>query len=79
MGSVGDSLVVEDSKGQRLVLTETGMIEEPPSCHLLAMLPASFHAKQTLIARFHHDLDTQQLRVKPLSIVTESAIVRMTF
>jgi hypothetical protein len=43
------------------------------------MLPNQLHADQTLVARFHHDLDTRQLRIKPLSIVTDSAIVRLTF
>lgn len=79
IGIVGDLTVVEDSKGERLALTEAGMAEEPASCHLLAMLPKSLHSKQTLIGRFHHDLDTRQLRIKPLSIVSTSAIVRMTF
>ena len=78
IGSVGDLTVVEDSKGERLVLTETGMAEEPASCHLLAMLPPKLLAGQTMIARFHHDLNTRQLRVKPLSIVSTKAIVRMT-
>ena len=79
LGRVGDEYVVEDAKGARLVLTETGMAEEPRSCHLLGMLPKPLHASHTLVARFHHDLDTRQLRIKPLSIVTDSAIVRLTF
>ena len=49
-----------------------------PSCAMLPLLPKSTFADQTLIARFRHDLDTRQLRVKPLSVVTESAIVRLT-
>jgi hypothetical protein len=32
-----------------------------------------------MIARFYHDLDSGQLRIKPLSIVSESAVVRLTF
>jgi len=78
IGQVGDSFVVEDAKGERLVMTETGMIEEPASCHLLPLLPKDVFANQTLVARFRHDLDTRQLRVKPLSIVTTSAVVRLT-
>ena len=79
IGQIGDDLVVEDGKGERLVFTETGMAEEPKSCHLLPMLPKELHQKQTLIARFHHDVDTRLLRVKPLSIVTKDANVRLTF
>ena len=66
LGRVGEEYVVEDGKKARLVLTETGMAEEPRSCHLLGMLPNRLHANQTLVARFHHDLDTRQLRIKPL-------------
>jgi hypothetical protein len=78
IGQVGDSLVVEDAKGERLVLTDAGMTEEPVSCHLLPLLPRDVFADQTLIARFRHDLDTRQLQVKPLSVVTKSNIVRLT-
>lgn len=79
IGLVGDETVVEDRNGERLVLTEKGMSEEPASCHLLAMLPKVLHSNQTMIVRFYHDLDTRQLRIKPLSVVSKSAIVRLTF
>jgi len=78
LGKVGDEYVIEDAKGERLVLTDTGMAEEPASCGMLPLLPKGTFAGQTLIARFRHDLDTRQLRVKPLSIVTESAVIRLT-
>lgn len=79
IGTVGDEVVVEDKKGERLALTEKGMTEEPASCHLLPMLPKELLKQQTMIARFSHDLDTRQLRIKPLSIVSKSANVRLTF
>jgi hypothetical protein len=78
IGQVGDTFIAEDAKGERLAMTDTGMTEEPASCHLLPLLPRELFADQTLIARFRHDLDTRQLRIKPLSIVTGSAIVRLT-
>ena len=78
IGRVGEALVVEDAKGQRLVMTEAGMAEEPPSCNLFYLLPQSLFSQQTLIARFHHNLDTRKLQIKPLGIVTDSAIVRLT-
>ena len=73
------SLVIEDAKAVRLVLTDTGMSEEPASCYLLRLVPKEMFTNQTLIGRFHRDLDTQTLCVKPLGILTESAIVRLTF
>lgn len=78
LGRIGETLVAEDGKGDRLVLTDAGMAEEPASCHLLSLLPPESFAGHTLIARFRHDLDTRQLRIKPLSIVTASTIIRLT-
>jgi hypothetical protein len=72
-------LVIEDGSGGRITLTDWGIREEPASCYLLRLVPNELFRQQTLVARFHHDLDTQKLCVKPLSIVTESAIVRLTF
>ena len=54
------------------------MTEEPPSCHLLSLLPKDSFEGHTLIARFRHALDARTLRIKPLSIVTRGAIIRLT-
>ncbi len=78
LGKIGAEYVIEDAKGERLVLTDAGMAEEPPSCAMLPLLPKAAFAGQTLVARFRHDLDTRQLRVKPLSVVTETAVIRLT-
>jgi hypothetical protein len=79
VGQVDGSYVIEDAKGERLVLTDTGMTDEPHTCQLLPLLPREAAADQTLIARFHYDLDSGKLRVKPLSVVTSEAIIRLTF
>ncbi len=78
IGRISDAFVAEDAGGERLVLTDVGMAEEPPSCHLLPLLPRETLSGQTLIARFHHDLDTRKLQIKPLSVVTPKAIIRLT-
>jgi hypothetical protein len=78
IGRVGDTYVVEDAKRERLVLADVGIAEEPASCHLLPLLPKAVLAGQTLIARFRHDLDARKLQLKPLSIVTTEAVIRMT-
>jgi hypothetical protein len=78
IGQVDGALVCEDAKGERLVLTDTGMSEEPQSCHLLPLLSAALFENQTVVVRFRHDLDSRQLRIKPLSIVTTSGIIRLT-
>lgn len=78
IGHVGGVPVVEDSKGGRLAMTDGGMAEEPPTCHLLRLVPPELHRSQTLVARFRHDLDRRKLEVKPLAIVTGSGAVRLT-
>jgi hypothetical protein len=79
IGAVEKTLVVEDKAGERLVITDVGLPEEPRSSHLLSLVPKDALQEQTLIARFHHDLDSRTLQVKPLSIVTESDVIRLTF
>jgi SWIM zinc finger len=78
LGAVGKVFVMEDKAGQRLAMTDAGMAEEPRSSHLLSLLPKEVLHDQTLIVRFRHDLDTRQLRVKPLSVVTETDVIRLT-
>jgi hypothetical protein len=78
IGAVEKALVVEDKTGERLVITDVGMPEEPRSSHLLSLVPKEVLQEQTLIARFRHDLDSRKLQVKPLSIVTASDVIRLT-
>jgi hypothetical protein len=78
IGQVHGAPVVEDAAGQRLTLTDVGMTEEPPSCHLLQLVSPALHEDQVLVVRFRHDLDKRKLQVKPLSIVTKDSVVRLT-
>jgi hypothetical protein len=78
IGLVNDRLVAEDAQGQRLVMSDAGMSEEPRSCHLLALLPQEFLSGQTLIARFRHDLDSRKLQIKPLGLITATEVIRLT-
>ena len=78
IGQVADEFVVEDDKKNRLAMTDRGMHEEPASSYLVSLLPPDLLKDQVLVCRFRHDLDTRQLRIKPLGIVTEQQIVRLT-
>ena len=78
LGKVNGVLVIEDEKGDRLTLTDRGMSEEPPSCHLVPLLPKAALSAPTLIVRFRQDLDTRKLQVKLLSVVTEQQVIRLT-
>lgn len=78
LGLVNSTLVIEDRSGNRLALSDHGMPEEPPSLQLLRLVPSSLHRDQVLVGRFHHQLDTQLLQVKPLAIVGTTEVTRLT-
>lgn len=78
IGQVDGVPVVEDARGERLTMTDVGMTEEPASCHLLQLLSPELHENQVIVVRFRHDLDRRKLQVKPLSIVTDTNVVRLT-
>jgi len=79
LGRAGENVVVEDPNGERLVLAEDGHAGDPETLPLLPLLPRNVLHDQVLLVRFHHDLDTQKLRAKPLSIVTEDDVIRLGF
>lgn len=78
-GRVGDAMVIEDANGERLLLADDHYPGEPPTLPLLPMLPKLVLRDQVMLVRFHHDLDAQTLHAKPLSIVTDSDIIRLTY
>lgn len=78
IGAVEKTMVVEDKSGERLVITDEGLSEEPRSSHLLSFVPKDVLQEQTLIVRFRQDLDHRTLQVKALSIVTENDVIRLT-
>jgi hypothetical protein len=79
LGRAGDQTVIADQNGERLVLADDQHPGEPATLPLLSMLPPVVHQEQAMLVRFHHDLDAQTLRAKPLSIVTESEVIRLTY
>lgn len=79
LGRAGDQVIIEDPTGERLVLADDRQDGEPDTLPLLAMLAKPLRSDQAMVLRFHHDLDSQRLRAKPLSILTSEEIVRLTF
>ncbi len=79
LSRAGDGVVIEDQSGERLVLTDEAHDGEPATLHLLPMLPEAVRHDQVLLVRFSHDLDSQKLHAKPLSVVTESEIIRLAY
>jgi hypothetical protein len=79
LGHAGEEIIIEDPAGERLVLADDSHDGEPATLPLLAMLPKSVQHDQVMLLRFHHDLDSQKLRAKPLSVVTETEVIRLTY
>jgi hypothetical protein len=79
LGRAGDEIIIEDPDGERLVLADDGHAGHPATLPLLPMLPPAIRHDQAMVLRFHQDLDSQKLRAKPLSIVTETEIIRLTY
>jgi SWIM zinc finger len=79
LGKAGEEVIIEDTAGERLVLAEDGYPGDPATLPLLPMLSSDIHHDQAMLVRFYHDLDTQKLRAKPLSIVTATDVVRLTY
>src|SRR5215472_4694919 len=79
LARAGDAVILEDRNGERVVLTDISHEGEPATVHLLSMLSKNAHRDHAMLLRFHHDLDSQKLHAKPLSILTESEIVRLAY
>jgi hypothetical protein len=79
LGKAGEEIIIEDAAGERLVLADVPYPGDPATLPLLPMLSSDLHNDQAMLVRFHHDLDTQKLRAKPLSVVTATDVVRLTY
>ena len=79
IGRAGDDVFIEDQSGERLVLAEHSNDIEPATIPLLRLLPKAARRNQVMLVRFHHDLDAHKLSAKPLSIVTETDVIRLTY
>lgn len=79
LGKIGNEVAIEDAAGERLVLADDSFPGDPATLPLLPMISTHAHQDQTMLVRFHHDLDSQTLRAKPLSIVTATDVIRLTY
>lgn len=74
VGQVEGLYVIEDEKGQRIVLEDNF---EPYSTYLLELVDEKVLVDNCMLVRFHHNLDTGKLRAQPLSIITDDRIIRL--
>ncbi|MEN6316568.1 MAG: SWIM zinc finger family protein [Clostridiaceae bacterium] len=79
IGRVGDSIVLVDAEGQRLVLADNAGRAEPETVGLIDLLDSQDMKNQTMLVRFQHDMDAKRLYAKPLSIIRENAVIRLAY
>lgn len=79
IGFVGDTFVLLDAEGQRLILADNAGSTEPETVGLIDLLSPQDMENQTMLVRFHHDMDSRRLSAKPLSIIRENTVIRLAY
>ncbi len=78
IGLIGDAFAVRDASGDTCALGDCPGLE--PTTHRLGMLPdASLLADRTLLGAVWYDGEARRMKIQPLSIVTETDVVRLLY
>ncbi len=77
--SVEGKPALVDFKDQRLGLTDACDSGDPKTLIFLNYLPKQYFHNQVMVARLHFDIEKGSLHAKPLSIVGEDDIIRLTY
>ncbi len=72
IGKVNEKWILEDQQGERLTLAD----EDGDTIPLLTLLRADQLSNQVLLVQFHHNLQSNELTAKPLSLITHEQIIR---
>lgn len=67
-----------DDQGGRLPLADIDYLEQP-TMHLLSLLHRRDVKGKAMLAMFEHDAESGRLNAQPLSVVTDSAVVRLLY
>lgn len=70
--------VIGDKHGQYLTLGDAAG-NGPRTTHLLPYLEPELLANSAMLVKFHHCLDSGQLRAQPLSVIGQSRITRLLY
>lgn len=79
IGRVGEELVAEGAGGQRIILKDLPGQMEPPVINLLHLITKDKLKQQVMVVRFHNDMDAGRLYAHPLSIVTDTGLIRLSY
>jgi hypothetical protein len=76
---VGDSFVFKDAQGKPLPVN-TEMIDTPAKVEtIFPLLQAEDLQDQAALVMFRHDVDSGRLTAQPMSIITDSRIIRLLY
>lgn len=78
LAHIESQLLIEDAQGNHIGIADCGRYD-PPTCHLLRILPDEILRDNVALLRFHYDLDIHRLVAQILSFVTTEAIIRLTY
>ena len=79
IGLVDGQYVMEDANGQRIILADNPLGNDPPSVNLLLLIPREGLMEQAALVRFYNNMDSRRLYAQPLSIVTDNSIIRLAY
>lgn len=79
LGKIENNFVIEDASGKRLLLEDNFTDTGKAACDLLPLLNPEVFSNQAILVRFDCDLDNGKLFAEPLSIVTDSEIIRLVY
>ena len=78
IGRTQEGLVLQTKNGQNILLGDLPGMEE--TIHRISMLPDERIFKdQVLLGGFYYSPNDRRLRLKPLSILTESDVIRLLY
>ncbi|MDE7114637.1 MAG: hypothetical protein K2O57_10745, partial [Acetatifactor sp.] len=78
LGKTGDGFALETEEGETIALGDAPGME--PSTDRLALLPEeSLLRHQVLLGAFYYDSKAGRLKMQPLSIITDEAVVRLLY
>ncbi len=80
LATVGEDVVLEDTSGQRLKLSDDGRYEDPDTLPMMHLLPKDLlEDGGVILLRFNHNLNTRELRAKPLALICPDTVVRLAY
>lgn len=77
VGKVNGEFVIQNEKGERLVLEDNYSSTEPHNIYMLELLHQKVLEDNSMLVKFHQNPQGKKLRAQPIAIVTNEKIIRL--